>query len=91
MLVPDDKNVKACAEAGRADGKKEKIPARGWPGGDVVSEMKRGTEAYFFSSVTAPRVSSTIRWMRCATPSGRLTSPMAYSRLRKSYFWVPRR
>lgn len=67
---------------------KQKSPP-GSPDGDFF--RKGGAEAYFFSSVTAPRVSSTIRWMRCATPSGRLTSPMAYSRLRKSYFWVPRR
>ena len=67
---------------------KQKSPP-GSPDGDFF--LKGEAEAYFFSSVTAPRVSSTIRWMRCATPSGRLTSPMAYSRLRKSYFWVPKR
>lgn len=51
-----------------------KIPARGDGQGFLFTE---GTGAYFAAGAGAPRVSSTMRWMRWATPSGRLTSPIS--------------
>ena len=75
MLVPRRKNVKAsAANATVKGGRNEKSPS-GAPGRGQYSRgwAKAG---YFAASGAAPRVSSTIRWMRCATPSGRLTSPI---------------
>lgn len=88
MLVPARKNVKACVERGRVDGGETKTPA-GSPDGDFLSEGRSGSLLLFFRHGTAGFVDDPLDALRDAV--GRLTSPMAYSRLRKSYFWVPRR
>lgn len=83
MLVPVRKNVKAW-ERGRVDGGEKKlirIAGRGYlrKGGAKLLFFRHGIMGFIDDPLAE------------AGAVGRLTSPMAYSRLRKSYFWVPSR